>query len=684
MRFRSVPETQTALALLRRRAGLPCSRIKTRWQGVGRLGVRRSSGLTRSISEGHRHVPLLGMTIPEHFDTIAGKFADHRAVTSVPAIRNVNKSLLGYEVHWNPRTLTYRELDSISNILAHSLRAQGVRKGDRVAVSLGNCWEFAALTYAVYKLGAILVPLNPQFNAEQVTAALNHLEVKLLIINAMTDLAYKPGQGRSNIPLLKTIVPDLTTGSIKSPTVKSLEKVVVVDNSKTHFPTPPKISEYPSLTPFDSIWLHDAKYIDPVIPDSPLSPSETINIQFTSGTTSHPKAAMLTHENILNNGHLIAQRMGLEPSDRIICPPPLFHCFGCILGYMACATTGAEIMFPSPAFDPAATIVMAHKEKATGLYGVATMFVSMFEELANPKHRQNYLRPIYENLQESNDEKKAFPLLKKGIAAGSSVPQSLMHKIYANFGLEDLVICYGMTETSPVSCMTTPDDPFEKRTSTVGRVMPHTTVKIVDPENRTRVLPIGERGELAAAGYLVMKGYWGDKERTDEVRITERDEDGKETVWMYSGDEASMDEEGYVAITGRIKDLIIRGGENIHPLEIENCLFQHEYVAEVSVVGVPCERHGESVGAFVIAHEGVGVEMEGMESDKDVGEDGKKVLTAEMVREWVRSRLSGHLVPKHVWFVKEYPKTASGKIQKFKLRELAKKWLREAEERQQQ
>jgi acyl-CoA synthetase (AMP-forming)/AMP-acid ligase II len=370
---------------------------------------------------------------------------------------------------------------------------------------------------------------------------------------------------------------------------------------------------------------------------------------------------MLTHTGILNNGALIANRMGLDPSDLIVCPPPLFHCFGSVLGYMATATTGAAILFPSPAFDPLATLRMCAAHKATGLYGVATMFVAMFELL---HHRADLL---------PREQVAALPThLRKGIAAGSSVPESVMRKLYATFGLGDLVICYGMTETSPVSCMTAPRDPFEKRTRSVGRVMPHTKVKIVDPADRTRVVPVGEKGELVTAGYCVMKGYWGDEERTAEVRKVEKDEEGNEEVWMYTGDEASMDKDGYVEITGRIKDLIIRGGENIHPLEIENCLFQHPLVAEVSVVGVPDEKYGESVGAFVIVHEGVVAEGE----EATTGNAGKgEVLTRESVKEWVRTHLSSHLVPKHVWFVKEYPKTASGKIQKFKLRDTAKQLL---------
>ncbi|KAK3987436.1 hypothetical protein QBC44DRAFT_343979 [Cladorrhinum sp. PSN332] len=563
--------------------------------------------------------PLLQQTIPENFASVVSQHGDRPAVVSLYPSRSEPT---------RPQTailkpsITYHELDVLSNEVAHSLRSHGVKKGDRVAVSLGNCWEFAALTYAVFKLGAVLVPLNPLFTVDQVAAALNHLDVKLLIISALCDRRFKPWRGRSNYGLLKTIIPDLesSSGRVESPVIPTLEKVIVVENQSLHHGSDeffPALASVPSLTPFGTLLSQGAQ--SRIIPDSPLHPSDTINIQFTSGTTAKPKAAMLSHTGILNNGYLIANRMGLVPSDRIICPPPLFHCFGSILGYMATATTGAAIMFPSPAFDPVSSIEMATNPKyeATGLYGVSTMF---------------------------------------GIAAGSSIPPPLMNRIIDKLGLDQLVICYGMTETSPVSCMTTPTDPFDKRTGSVGRAMPHTKVKIVDPLDRTRVLPAGERGELAAAGYLVMKGYWGDEELTEEVRIKE--EDGE--TWMYSGDEARMDEEGYVEITGRIKDLIIRGGENIHPLEIESCLFGCEAVAEVSVVGVEDKVYGESVAAFVILHQ----------HHQPEGEEGE-----EMIKQYVRDRLSQHLVPKYVFFVREFAKTASGKIQKFKLREIAGKLL---------
>jgi acyl-CoA synthetase (AMP-forming)/AMP-acid ligase II len=383
---------------------------------------------------------------------------------------------------------------------------------------------------------------------------------------------------------------------------------------------------------------------------------------------------MLSHIGVLNNGHLIAARMGLEPSDLIVCPPPLFHCFGCVLGLMATATTGAGILFASPAFDPAATLHMVSEQRATGLYGVATMFVAELELLSNPAFA-------------SQLRKDAFRNLRKGIASGSSVPEALMRRLFDVMGLQDLVICYGMTETSPVSLMTSPHDTFEQRTRSVGRAQPHTAVKIVSPTNRTKILPRGERGELAVSGYLVMQGYYGDPERTAEDRIADAPEEGGR-VWMYSGDEARMDADGFVEITGRIKDLIIRGGENIHPVEVENCLFQLRGVREVSVVGVPDERHGEAVAAFVVPHQGVlttggdGAVKSGragpiiLEVERAAVEgrvDGEReTLSKEDVQDWVRTNLSGHLVPKHVFWIDEYPKTASGKIQKYKLRQLAK------------
>lgn len=539
-----------------------------------------------------------------------------------------------------------------------------------MAVSLGNVCENVALSYAAFKLGAILVPLNPSFNAKQLTAALAHLRTGVLIIGAVTDLAYKPCRGRSNLDLLTALVPDLKSSRLESPNVPSLKNIVILDNRASHSEAIFPLEELRCLTPYhtliDTTVAPSLSQHRGIVPDTPLSAHETINIQFTSGTTSSPKAAMLSHTNILNNGRLIADRMGLVPSDKIVCPPPLFHCFGCVLGLQATATTGAAILFGSPAFDPAASLRMIAEHEASGLYGVATMFVSQLELLANPAFAGT--------LPSHDPNSPRFPNLRKGIAAGSSVPESLMRRLFDTLSLHELVICYGMTETSPVSCMTGPRDPLDKRTGSVGRAMPHTSVKIVSPHDRSEIVPQGERGELAVSGYLVMEGYFDDPERTGVDRIADPPAPGEKEgkVWMYSGDEAEMDSDGYISITGRIKDLIIRGGENIHPLEVENCLFQHPLIQEVSVVGVPDEKLGEAVAAFIVPCRGVRTEDEVGSEDQSGASSAKDLLTRKSVREWVTGNLSSHLAPKHIFWTDEYPKTASGKIQKFKLRDMAR------------
>jgi acyl-CoA synthetase (AMP-forming)/AMP-acid ligase II len=374
--------------------------------------------------------------------------------------------------------------------------------------------------------------------------------------------------------------------------------VILVDNSSGRI----DCSSLRPTTPFPDLLNSPSSE---KLPPQNLSNNDIVNIQFTSGTTSTPKAACLSHRSILNNGHQIGSRMQLTSHDIVCCPPPLYHCFGCVLGYQATATHGSAIIFPSEAFDPKASLLAVQEEEATALYGVPTMFLAELELLADGTVK-------YEG----------FEHLRTGIAAGSSIPAEVMRKLHKTLNLTELTICYGMTETSPVSCMTTTDDPMDKRINSVGRLMPHVEAKVVDPFHHEKTLGIGERGELAVSGYLVMKEYWGQPEKTAEA--LRRDKDGK--IWMHTGDEATMDEDGYVSITGRIKDLIIRGGENIHPLEVENCLFAHPGVKEVSVVGLPNEKYGEVVAAFIIPREG-----------------GEKRVGREEVRSWVRQKLSHHL-----------------------------------------
>ncbi|MCJ1295220.1 hypothetical protein MMC34_006782 [Xylographa carneopallida] len=458
----------------------------------------------------------------------------------------------------------------------------------------------------------------------------------------------------SNIPLLKEIFefskPSVRPGCV----VPSLQQVIIADNSYGRV----DISGLAGVLYFNDVLEYGYSRKEISTPD--LHPDEVVNIQFTSGTTSMPKAACLTHRSILNNGNSIGDRMLLTEKDIVCCPPPLFHCFGSILGYMASATHGSAIVFPAEAFDPEATLKSVQEEQCTALYGVPTMFSVELELIQN-----------------GVISTEGFQHLRTGIAAGSSIPAELMRKLHKTLNLTELTICYGMTETSPVSAMTTTDDPLEKRINSVGKLLPHVEAKIVDPNDRTQILTIGTRGELAVSGYLVMQGYWGDPAKTLEAMST--DEDGK--IWMHTGDEGAMDADGYVQITGRIKDLIIRGGENIHPLEVENCILGHPGIADVSVVGLPDDRYGEVVAAFVVKNVHSG----------DISEKDVRFWVAEHLSRHLGKRepcsypdvtniwkLTAHLVcsvPKYVFWVDSYPKTASGKIQKFKLQTLGKELI---------
>ncbi|KAE8374264.1 hypothetical protein BDV26DRAFT_270335 [Aspergillus bertholletiae] len=587
------------------------------------LPPRRRGLLTQSYARGPLEPPLIETTIGDHFAQIVSAYGDRTAVISK---------------HQNDR-VTYAGLDARSNALARGLESVGVRTGDRVGVMLGNSMEFSIATYALFKLGAILVPINPSFNANQVVSALNHLEATHMIVSTESNLPRK--EPRSNIPVLQHLIQDLHKSKLESSEVPSLKHIIMVDNSAGRV----DISEYKSLTRYSSV-ISDAKADEAALPRRDLSPHDIVNIQFTSGTTAMPKAACLTHRSILNNGSQIGDRMRLTPEDIVCCPPPLFHCFGSVLGYMATATHGSAVVFPTESFNAKAALKAVQEERCTALYGVPTMFI---EELT-----------LIDNGEVAN---KGFGHLRTGIAAGSSVPAALMERLHKVLNLTELTICYGMTETSPVSAMTTTDDPIDKRINTVGRLMPHVEAKIVNPADRTQILPAGEPGELAVSGYLLMKGYWGDPQRTAESMIA----DDKGKVWMHTGDEATLSPDGYVTITGRIKDLIIRGGENIHPLEIENCLLTYPSIKDVSIVGVPDEKYGEVVAAFIIPKE---------------HQDEAAPLTEDNIREWVRKRLSNHLVPKYVFNLEHsaaFPKTASGKIQKFKLKEEAIKAIKERE-----
>lgn len=564
--------------------------------------------LTQSRDCGPSDPPLITQTIPEYFRDVVSEHGDRSAVIA----------------RHQHTTLTYHDLDIQSDALARGLERQGVQKGDRVAVMLGNGVEYCVATYALFKLGAMLVPLNPAFNALQITSALTHLAASHLIISSEINLPYK--EPKSVMPLLAHLIPDMNKSKMESEAVPSLKRVIVVENSMGRVQS----GAFGALSSCVDV-LRDGEG-ERLVPKL-LDKDEVVNIQFTSGTTSMPKAACLTHRSVLNNGKSIGDRMLLTHKDVVCCPPPLFHCFGAVLGYMATSTHGSAIVLPSESFNAEATLRAVQENACTALYGVPTMFISELELLASGA-------VPYEG----------FSQLRTGIAAGSSIPAALMSKLHNVLGLTELTICYGMTETSPVSAMTTTDDPMWARIETVCRLLPHVEAKVVDANGK--IVPPNVRGELAVAGYLVMKGYWDDEARTKEA--IRPDEEG--TLWMYTGDEASMDENGYVRITGRIKDLIIRGGENIHPLEIENAILKLPSVTDVSVVGLPDQKYGEVVAAFI------------MPKNANANEEEKTKMARE-IKQWVKDTLSSHLVPKYIFWSEGWPKTASGKIQKFKLRE---------------
>ncbi|KZZ89249.1 AMP-dependent synthetase/ligase [Ascosphaera apis ARSEF 7405] len=578
-------------------------------------GCLHRQSRAKSYVKGADEPPLLGQTIPDNFKSVVSGYGDHEAVVSC---------------HQGQR-LTYYELDCKSNGLARGLASQGIQKGDRVAVSLGNNIEHTIVTFALYKLGAILVPLNPVFTTMQVISAVNHIAASHLIIGKQIKI---PRKGpRSNMPLISELL-----GKLHSPTlegqsaVPSLKSIIVVNNDSGQIAN--NNLQGASITLFESL-VSDIPADQQALPPQNLKIDDIINIQFTSGTTSNPKAACLTHKSLLNNAIAIGDRMQLTPEDIVCSPPPLFHCFGCVIGFLGSTTHASTFVLPSESFDAEASLRAIQEEKCTALHGVPTMFIQMLDLITAGRISNS-----------------GFTQLRTGVAAGSSIPAELMKRLHQVLNLTELTICYGMTETSPVSFMTTPDDLLEKKLGTVGKLLPHVEAKVVNPVDHSRIVDVGEKGELAVSGYLLMKEYWQDPERTAEVMIP--DAEGK--IWMHSGDEATLSQDGYLTITGRIKDIIIRGGENIHPLEIENCLLAHPGVSDVSVVGVPDNRYGEVTAAFVMPRAGT------------------KSINEADVKNWVSKRLSRHLVPEYVFIEPEQvaiPKTGSGKVQKFLLRERA-------------
>ncbi|KAF8553800.1 acyl-CoA synthetase [Imleria badia] len=614
------------------------TRINARAASFARsLPLQTRRLLTLSSVEGPKDPPLEHRTLPVYFrDEILAKHAERPALVcrqekprahGGPPSRNMGVSThLGWD---------FAEFDRHIHALARGLVSLGVQKGDRVAVVMGNNSSYALLQWACASVGAILVTLNPAYRVNELVNTLNVAGVSHLF--AVPRL-----RGSRYIHMLSEAFPDLgasAPGDIQCKAVPALRHFVVVNNLADPDAFQKEIMDTKCVTDWREmlVWREDGAEGRRVREyANKLRSDDVINLQFTSGTTGAPKAASLTHLNILNNGLGNGRCMRFTPDDVLCNVPPLFHCFGLVLGNLAAWSHGACVVYPSEMFDPKAIVDAVEQERCTALHGVPTHFLGVLAEV--------------QRRQEAG-EKLDLSQLRTGIAAGSPIPIDLMRQLIEKLNLVDLTVAYGMTETSPVSFQSTPADPILKRVETVGKVQPYVRAKVIDQAGS--IVPVGTPGELCVTGYLLQKGYWEDEEQTKKVmRPDPKDES---VVWMHTGDEGIIDEEGYLRIVGRIKDIIIRGGENLFPVQIENVLTAHPSIREAAAVAVPDAKYGEVVGAWVVLEPG-------------------KTISPEEVRQVVRDNMNPQNVPVWVWFVgdgmdaEELPKTASGKVMKHILR----------------
>ncbi len=508
---------------------------------------------------------------------------------------------------------SYREFNEVCRQVAKGLLAMGIRKGDNLSIWAYNVPEWLILQFASAKIGAILVTVNTSYKSAELEYILNQSDSStLFMVKSFKDSDY--------VQTIYDVIPELESsqpGSLKSPKLPHLKNVVFIGDE-----TPAGMQNFKNLIELGSK-ISDAEL---AAVEATLDCHETINMQYTSGTTGFPKGVMLTHYNIVNNGFNIGECMELTEKDRLCIPVPFFHCFGCVLGVMACVTHGTT-MVPVEIFDPLKVLQTVEKEKCTAVHGVPTMFIA---ELEHPDFK-----------------KFDLSTLRTGIMAGSNCPIEVMKKVINEMHASEITIAYGQTESSPVITQTRTNDPIELRVATVGRALPDVEVKIVDIETGAS-LPPGKQGELCTRGYHVMKGYY--KMPDETARAIDDDN------WLHTGDLAIMDENGYCKITGRIKNMIIRGGENIYPREIEEFLYTHPKISDIQVYGVPDRKFGEQVMAAIILKKGV-------------------EMTEDEVRAFCKDKIANYKIPRYVRFVDSYPMTASGKIQKFKMREMAIKEL---------
>jgi fatty-acyl-CoA synthase len=553
-----------------------------------------------SVSQAPRHglshvvgsldPPLTDATLPAFLDATCARFPDRLAVVfREQGVR-----------------LTWAQLRAEVDRCAAGLLALGIGKGDRVGIWSPNRFEWVLTQFATARIGAILVNINPAYRLAELEYALN----KVGCVALVTAAAFKTSD---YLGMLRTLAPELDRcepGALQSARLPHLKIIARMGETKD-----------PGLLNFaDVMALATPALVDTARAlGATLDAREPINIQFTSGTTGNPKGATLTHHNVVNNARFVAAAMRFTEADSLCIPVPLYHCFGMVLAVLACVATGAAMVFPGEGFDAKATLDAVAEEKCTALHGVPTMFIA---ELDHPDF-------------DSYDLSR----LRTGIMAGAPCPIEVMKKVVARMNLAEITIAYGMTETSPVSFQSSTDDPLERRVSTVGRIQPHLEVKIVDGEGHT--VPPGVAGELLTRGYAVMQGYWGEKERSrDAIR------DG----WMHTGDLATIDAEGYCNIVGRVKDMLIRGGENVYPREIEEFLFRHPAVQQVQVFGVPDAKYGEEVCCWIVLKPGMSA-------------------TEQDIRDFCKGQIAHYKIPRYVRFVPDVPMTVTGKAQKFVMRE---------------
>ncbi|MGE8468592.1 fatty acid CoA ligase family protein [Pseudomonas putida] len=546
-----------------------------------------------SYTQGNTIKALLSQCIGDAFDTTVARFPDREALV-------VRHQALRY---------TWRQLAEAVDQHARALMALGVQAGDRLGIWAPNCAEWCITQFASAKVGAILVNINPAYRTSELDYALGQSGCRWVIC---AD-AFKTSDYHA---MLLSLVPGLANGT---PGALACERFPELRGVVSLAVAPP-----PGFLAWHALQARaDAVSGEALAArQAQLHCDDAINIQYTSGTTGFPKGATLSHSNILNNGYMVGESLGLTEHDRLVVPVPLYHCFGMVMANLGCMTHGSTLIYPNDAFDPLATLRAVAEEQATALYGVPTMFIA---ELDHPQRREFDLSS-----------------LRTGIMAGATCPIEVMRRVIDELHMAEVQIAYGMTETSPVSLQTGADDDLERRVTSVGRTQPRLEHKVIDADGAT--VPRGEIGELCTRGYSVMLGYWNNPKATaDSI-----DADG----WMQTGDLAVMDEQGYVRIVGRSKDMIIRGGENIYPRELEEFFFTHPAVADVQVIGVPCSKYGEEIVAWVRLHPG-------------------HAATENELREWARARIAHFKVPRYFRFVDEFPMTVTGKVQKFRMREIS-------------